>query len=72
MTGKQVFDAVRGYIGSAFDRAIAWLKWVTGAAIVVALFLMVGEQYGISLPFTVVSNNVTTWAYLAGIYWLSR
>lgn len=56
MTGQQIINAIRGYI----DFAIGWLKWATGAAIAVALFVMVA------------SGDVTTWAYLAGIYWLIR
>ena len=68
MTGTQIANAIRGYI----DFILGWLKWTTGAAIAVALFVMVAEQYGFRVPFFVVSNNVTTWAYLAGVYWLSR
>ena len=68
MTGQQIINAIRGYI----DFAIGWLKWATGAAIAVALFVMVAERYGLQVPYVNVSSDVTTWVYLAGIYWLSR
>lgn len=68
MTGQQIINAIRGYV----DFAIGWLKWATGAAIAVALFVMVAERYGLQVPYIDVSSDVTTWAYLAGIYWLSR
>ena len=68
MTGQQIINAIRGYV----DFAIGWLKWATGAAIAVALFVMVAERYGLQVPYINASGDVTTWAYLAGIYWLSR
>ena len=68
MTGQQIINAIRGYI----DVAVGWLKWATGAAIAVALFVMVAERYGLQVPYLEVSSDVTTWAYLAGIYWLTR
>jgi hypothetical protein len=69
MTGQQIINAIRGYI-----EVCHWVAKMaaTGAAIAVALFVMVAERYGLQVPYVNVSSDVTTWAYLAGIYWLSR
>lgn len=68
MSGRQIADQIRGYI----DFLIGYIKWATGVAIALALFVMVAEQYGFRVPYLAVSSNVNTWAYLAGVYWLSR
>lgn len=68
MTGDQVINQIR----STIDQIANWLRWGVGIALILALAVMVLEQYGVKVPFISVSNNVNTWAYLAGIYWLSR
>lgn len=68
MTADQAVNQARSII----DQIANWLRWGIGILLAVALAVMVLEQYGIKAPFISVSSNVNTWAYLAGIYWLSR
>lgn len=67
MTGTQIANQIRAYL----DFLLGWLKWATGVAIALALFVLVASRYGFNVPIPV-SSDVTTWTYLAGIYWLSR
>lgn len=68
MTGQQIINAIRGYV----DFAVGWIKWATATALAVALAVMVAERFGLQVPYIEVSSDATTWAYLAGIYWLIR